>query len=481
MAISIDEALAEITRRNPILGAFLNDETTLLEHSKRLFEHTFHPLHLERQRVYKKILKDHVDTVFLGETDKPRLNLSNESGLIISTADHHGIHNYPPCVGGAAVVLLSSIFERETKGDHIFLNAAKVPLNEIGHRRGIDLREKHINLFPKQDKHKLVYSYPKTEIKIVERMREAKIMGGFSPEELQFLQTIDAKIGSINYAHCETLAEQIEKINYHLWPLQFDPALRDSIRRPITIAHDTIITEYLVRFFLRSETVENNFVHRALFDPKFRAKALVRFQDIYGCWDSTHHIGTHFFWYILDGEQYSMWLKDGGTNLVGYDENGIELVHIPFTPEALAEALAARQIVASIFLKFSLIGCWMGVKMMGGPNQIQFSTEIKKGWLDLLNEKEAEPLTTLNTTSLSFTDAIVERRLDKTLRKANFLDTCYSSTLTQDYLEQLMQVTVQEAQLPTVDINYMHSVPPEERRDFGFSEADLFKGFSWVK
>ena len=477
-SISISQALEAINQNNPILGAFLIDKTTLADHSKQLFTHIFNPVHLQRQKRYKELLHTHIERIFRPDSQKPRLLIDNP-GLMVSTADHHGILNYPPSVSGHLVTMLSTLSERETEGDLLFLDASKIPINEVGHRRGIDFQDKHINLFSKSDKHKLVYNFPKQTLSIIERIRDGKLIAQFSKEELSFLNEIDNILTSIDFSTCENFSEQIVKINFALWPLMFPENIRAQIRIPVTIAHDLILTEYLHQEFFTKQTQEDNFVLRSLFDKELRGRVLERFRGIYGCWDEEQNIGTHFFWYIQDGEQYSMWLN--GEYLVSYDENGVELIRFPFTPEALAAGLKNKLLIASIYLKFSLISCWMGVKMMGGPNQIQFSTEIKNAWLDLLEGEEKTLLQTTETKGLSFINGIFNRTSEGVLVKSYFLDVCYRSAIDASYIENLKKVTIQEAQLPTMDINYMHSIPPFERQPFDFSESDLCKGFDWVR
>jgi len=474
--VSIEQAIAEVKKRNPKFGAYFEDQTTLLEHSRRVFIHEFQPEFLSRQKVYKKYLSDYINKLFANDDDQPIVKLA-EDGIIASSTPHHNIFNYPLIVGGHVAIMLDTFQQREEKGDMIILDTSNVPFNEILHKRGVEFQGRHINLFPKKDKRKVVYAYPKYDLSFIQNLKKSKQYYQLQDKEKDFFIRVDEIVKKIDFSTCDGFADQVVKINYKLWPLMYSEDISQSARRTLNLPHDVVLSEYLVNEFLPKSNSQVNFVYRSLFDNNFRQAVLTKFNGLYGCWDRQNNKGTHFFWYLHNGEHRSMWLD--GDELVAYDRNN-EVARIPLQPEALAQAIKERKIIAGIFVKFSLVAFWLGVKLLGGPGQTSFSNDIKTTWLEILSSQDKKLVNSTSTHGLSIAECLYYRANGK-LTKAYGMDACFLQILTKEYINNLKKNTVSQVMLPGLALNYYRLVPVDLRQPMGFSDQDLIQGFDWIE
>jgi len=98
---------------------------------------------------------------------------------------------------------------------------------------------------------------------------------------------------------------------------------------------------------------------------------LQRFRGIQGCWDEKKQIGTHFFW------RKDEYLR---RERIYYN-----------TPPDLGEVLdklEKREIFPSIFTCYTVLVAWGKLKCIGGFNQIQYLSEMAKGWQEIFKFKD---------------------------------------------------------------------------------------------
>ena len=468
--ISLKEAIAQINQANPIMGSLLKCEKPLLQYCREnIAFHNFHPAHIERQKEYKKFIAKKVESLFTKKEDT-RLNLDED--MLLDTTDHHNILNFPTIVGAHLISRLDTILERKKFGDYFVLDTGNVTFSEVLNKRGIMLNGKHINLYPKKDKNKLIGRYPIYEYEL---LRSAKNSGlKFSKEELAFLEKMQKMIDDIDFSTCKNLSDQITKINYYLWQEFFDPRIAAQARRCITLEHNGILIKYLEKFISEKK---DSFVYKMLFEEKFREIILKEFDGIYGAWNyGGKNSGTHFFWAFnsKDGKRYR--LKIEKNSLIS-PENKIEPTEL--TPEEIIKNLRNEVLIPSILLKFAIVGTYLGTKMMGGPGQTEYASKLQNKWLEILknyDKKEYELAKTVDASSMNAGDLAFRKNKKGELIKEWGFDIAMHHRFSKKYLDTIKNIKFKHFVYPFMPISYYRLTPAEKRQPLGFKESDLLEG-----
>lgn len=472
--ITLKQAIEQINKANPFMGELLKCEEKLVDYAKhRLTTYNPDPVHLERQKPYAELIEQKIHKLFPNEDVK----INYAEGMILDTTDHHNIINYPTIVGAHLISRFDTILDRKNFGDYYVLDCGNVPFGDVLHKRGVQLAGKHINLYPKSLKNKLVSRYPKYIFNLVEWVRKSG--HSFSEKELAFINHVQEIIESIDFSSCERLSDQIVKINYRLWLEFFDPAIRNSVRQCIALEHDEILQKFLVNFLQQDQ---NNIVWKSLFDKAFREKVLKEFKGIYGAWDYLgEKTGTHFFW-GFDGDdckEYRMELR--GEVLVNPEG---KVRDVPLTPEGVIQGLKDGLIIPAIFTKFTTVAFYLGAKTLGGPGQTEYVGKIHQVWLKILKESDPEEYKLVNqVTSLNFNcgDLAFTKDQQGNIVKEWAWDIAMNHRFTKDYLKKVGGIKFKYLIYPFVPISYYRLTPAAERQKVDYKENDLFQGFNWVK
>ncbi|MDD5252011.1 MAG: hypothetical protein PHT12_05245 [Patescibacteria group bacterium] len=470
--ITLEQAIEQIKRANPVFGGLLDSDETLLDYAKsRLTAYQPLPEHKRRQAGYVKELRSEVERLFpKGEV---RVNFDEE--LVLDTTDHHNILNFPGCIGAHLLSRFDTVQDRAAHGDYFVLDTGNVPFSEVLHKRGVEFAGKHINLFPKKDRHRLTSHYP---IYVFDLLKSARQSGhGFSADEWSSLERLNAVINGVDLTGCQDFSDQIVKVNLAIWREFFPPEIRESVRHCVTLEHNHVLRRFLPEFLASNR---GSFVWRSMFDPGFRKLVLKEFAGIYGTWDyAGPGSGTHFFWGALpNGEQTSLVL-DGD---VLKDRAGV-MADTPFTPEAVSAGIAANVLIPSIFTKFSLVAFYLGAKVMGGPGQTEYVPKLKEAWLRVLratDEAEAELVEAVPADVMNVVDLAFHKTSDGKVFREWGLDIARRRTFSSDYLRQLGAMPIRAAMRSLVPLSYYRLTPAEERQDIQHDAAELNAGFSWV-
>lgn len=473
----IQYAINEIFKFNPSLKPFYDKDDTLIKYSKSLYDFKIPDLYLERQKIYRRLIDKYIKKIF-SSTEQKNINLDLKNPLIINTADHHGLLNHPILLGGNIVTGYYRLFNKKHADDNhdiLGLTCGNVPLNEVLNHRGFDLHNKHLNLFPKSDKHKLIQTLPKIEFNFIHSLERSKEIKNYSKSELDFLEKIENIIMKIDFSTCTKYSEQITKINYYLWPLIFAKDLRADVINLIQLEHDEILIDLLSEFFKDKES----FVYQAIFDPVFRPTILKLFNGIYGCWEEGKDKGTHFFWGLKDGEQVRLAISEN--RLISSDpEFKLEL---PLNSEAVIEALEKQKIIPSIFIKFAVLAFYCGIKAIGGMGQIGYVTQMRGIWSEALKDlspEEVKFVANTNTTGL-INLSLFFKSADNGLQEQSAFDVIYDGGINKNYFANLNRMKFKDFMLPTVPLSYHRNVPPDRRRLLEITPEELYVNFKWVK
>jgi len=377
--ITLQQAIDKINEANPFFGSFLKSNEKVYDHCQKLTTHKFDPVHVQRQQSYIRLITDKVNRLFPDE----KVKINFDEGMILDTTAHHNILNFPTIIGAHLLSRFDSILKRKEMDDYYVLDCGNVTFSEVLHKRGVEFGGKHINLYPKKDKNKLVSRYPLYQFDLIAWMKKSEHK--FTKEESEFVQHLQTMIDNIDLTTCKRFSDQITKINYYLWLEFFPEEIRDNVRRCVALEHDEILIKHLARFFLEEK---DNFIWRAIFDKDFRKIVLEKFDGIYGAWNySGENTGTYFFWGFCpeDGKEHRLELK--GNKLV--EPNGL-IREVELVPEDVVTALTEGILVPAIFTKFSMVASYMGARVMGGPGQTEYTGKLHQTWAEILEKEDPE-------------------------------------------------------------------------------------------
>ncbi|MFA5878222.1 MAG: hypothetical protein WC845_02560 [Candidatus Staskawiczbacteria bacterium] len=472
--ITLEQAIEKIKQANPFMEGLLDCDESLIDYCRtKLTTHKFNVVHLERQKPYVEAIKEKIDSLF--KTEDVRINY--DEGMLLDTTDHHNLLDYPTTLGAHLISRFDTILDRKNHGDYYVLDCGNIPFHDPLHKRGVTFAGKHLNLYPKSAKNKLVSRYPLYKFDLIDWLKKSG--NTYTEEEVAFIQKLQGIIDNVDFSTCNRLSDQIVKINYYLWQEFFDPQIRDQIRRCITLEHDEILIKYLSQFLLDDK---ENIIWKLLFDKRFRDIVLKEFDGIYGAWNYLGpNTGTHFFWGFVEDEGKEFRMELRGEKLVNPDG---KVRDINLTPEDVTAALRDGIIIPSIFTKFSFVAFYLGAKTMGGPGQTEYTGKLHDAWLRVLINEDPEEYELVKQASvLNFNCGDVAFTKDKegNIKKEFGFDIAMSHRFSKEYLEKLGQVKFKYLLYPFTPISYYRLTPAAERQELEYSENDLYQGFNWVK
>jgi len=469
-----NEIANEVVKYMPTLSEYYESTESLLEYSKRINEYKPDKVHLERQSRFRKTLREKIDRIFSKEERKNiDLRIGDNWGVVGGIVEHHGILDHPLLLSVSLVSNFYKLLGKKKYGDVLVFATGNIPLNEPFRRRGFMLNGKKFNLYPKLYKNKVVYGLGKYDFDIKQKIIEAHEWHLLSQEEQVFLAKINDIVKSIDFSTCETIGDQITKINYYLWPYLFEEKIRAQSANLISIEYDDVVIDYLINVISNEQ---NNHIYKMLFDKNFQDIILNEFEGKQGAWDKESDIGTHFFW-ALDNknERIRLVLKDD--TLVG------ENFKVQLSPEAIIEKLKERKILPGMLLKFSLIVFYMGMKPLMGFS-LEYMTRLKAKMIEVLEKhfpEEAERSKSIPYDNMNLI-SICKGKDDKgNLKDLHAFDIFYKGGFTETYLKNLNKIPFKEFMVPALLFAYNYAISkygkPEDKKTFDVSEDELQKPF----
>ncbi len=426
----LDELTKRIIDLMPNLERFFLSEDTIYENSKKLYSYSPTKIYLKRQKDFFNLIEEKLKRLF-SRKELEGMKLPNiEDGLKGGVVDHCGILNHPVLIGVSIVPNFFRMFDRTINGDILTFATGNVPLNDPFHRRGFMIGGRKVNLYPKADKNKVMYGLPKSNFSIIQSL-QATHQWKFHPPEIQkFLQKIQALIESIDFSNCRYLGDQFTRINFYLWPLLFDEKIREKVSNLISIEYDDIVIEYLLSVL---NDDKESFIYRMLFDSNFRKKLFTYFEGKTGAWDEEKNRGTHFFW-GLDNNNEHIRMKLIGDKLKSEDSE----FAIDWNLESISEALHNKKILPGMFLKFSLILFYMGIKPFAGFGSGNYLAVLQKDMIELLKDEypnETENIKTIVVNNVTSVPMLVHRNKDGKIENFFAFDIMLNGGLPETYFE----------------------------------------------
>lgn len=467
----VEEVLTQFLDKAQAMRPYLTQEKNVQFVSDSLNSYEPHAEHLRRQKRYKELIEEKLGGIF-NQEELSRIKLFTQNpGVIGNTVDHLGFVNHPTMVSGYMTMGFSKIFgDKKDHDDLLVLSTSAIPLNDYFHKRGFEFNGKHINITSKNDRNALLYLYPKQEISILDKIKQAKELKNYSKEEIEFLEKVDKIISGIDFSTCEKYADQLTKINFYLWPLMLPRQVRDSAPNLITVEVEHVELNYLKELLKNKES----FIYDFLFDSDKRKLIAEIFEGATGAWSTENGSGTEYFWHISNGYLEKMRLIDG--NLVN-EANGFS---IPLTPEAVYDALENKTIFPAMLLTYGISVFYCGIKSLAGMGSVQYVTDLKNRWIkyfEAIQSPEVELIKLIDTQA--YTNSSMNfSKINETLKEDYAFDLMFQGGKDISYYEKINELPYKYLQYPIVAEFYWYYVKEEDR--IAFDRSDFLNQFNWI-
>lgn len=458
-----------IRKHVPVVAEFFDQEENIIEFSKKILNCPTNSVYEERQKNLCDETERYVERLF-------GVKINIIPPLIINIVDHHAILNHPILLATNIIANAHRLLQLGTKQPIVVFTSSIVPVNNFFNKKGFELHRKRIPLFSNKEMHQANCFLEKQDFNFTKRLKDIDNWEMFDDSEKQFLLSIEKEILALDFFRARSYNDQISIINNFLWKKTFHEDIRSGIPELYYLTQEDI-TRDLVSNILR----EDNMVSKAIFDADFRQIILNNFKGVTVCWDEEKNKGTHFFWYKDENnESKRLFLK--GQFLVS--ENGLKKIKL--TKEDVIPLIKKNEIVPSLFVVFSYMTFWCGLKPLVGYGSCNYLTKMKETWLKTLKNtdvEEYERMLVLDTKSLIGGEIATYGRNEKhELIDLYTFDIIEKGGLTKQYLEKLFSMRFRDLLMPALLEIYKSYVPIEERQELDLKSEDLVGNlFDWVK
>lgn len=475
--------IQQIQKYVPLLRRFFEDISSLNEYSTKLYNFEVNPIHQTRQKLVKSKIKKKFEVLF-GKESKKTLQINLDDKLAFNIADHHQVLSHPFLIS-ANVISSTHKFFRERKQDAIIVvSSGDVPPNNYFSRNGLVFHEKRVPIFSASERELCSYYISKRDFNLVERVKLANRWKEFDTNEQIFIQDHEKLLKSLNFDNCLNYIDQISVIVKNTWPLMFEEKLRGSLPELLYITQEELVTDCLIELLEDGD----NFISKVLFDDKLRSKVLENFRGIVVSWNEVEGKGTHFFWRKYPGEERSIRMYLSGTELIPHDPR-FSTQKIELNRENIIELLKKREIYPSLFLIFSYLNFYAGIRPLTGFGSAIYLERFKEAWIKTLqNSSFQEEIPLIEDISVSGLVAGVVLFFERSSKKLNTLyahDILYNGGMKEDYLKKILQMPFN--QLFSVGLadmyNYFSSkyIPSDEKiiKQINFDDLASIT-FDWI-
>ncbi len=445
---NLDSLTEDVLKMLPPQRPFFESKQTIEPYSRQLFAYNALPTYQERQKPFIDLINKKVKRLFNSEELK-NINLPDQTqGLRAGIVDHHGVMNHPVLLGVNIVANFSRMFDRQSNGDIFTFATGNIPLNNYFYRRGFMINGVHVNLYPKQDRNKIVYQYPLFDFDIVESLKRTHQWKLHNKQAQEFLKKIQELIKSIDFSPCLTLGDQITKINFYLWPLLFGQDIRSNVSNLISLEYDDLISDFLIYIF---ENCHDSFITQMLFNDDLFAKTLTYFEGHTNAWNEARKMGTHFFWGLVDHEPVRLLLRNGVL------ESETKSVSIPWNKNNIIEALKSRKILPGMFLKYSTLIFYAGLKPFAGyasANSVATMQADLSKFLAPYFPEDVEYMKSLIVNNLTSVPVLLHRNQKNAIENFYAFDVMMQGGLPKEYFERINSVPIKYFMVPNLPAMY---------------------------
>jgi hypothetical protein len=414
--------------------------------------------------IFINALSELLENTYSRETAEGAVNQLKTIPLV-SSIDHHGILNHPFFVNSNLVFSL-----RKELKYLICLSTSGVSLNNSSYPSSFvytskDLKIERLSFFPEKMKMASVFSAKK--IGRQEAEKTLKKVGNLNLDQAgknKISGLINEVFLNAKVQNLENFSLQASAVSNILWK-KFFPGAPEVLYVPV----EDLASELICEIARDSK----NIFHKLLFTKSGWELLEKHFNNISGSFISDKK-GSFLFWGV-DKKGRRVHLKRGGGRLFG------ENFEVFFEPETICKVLKQRQMYPTSLVCFLLV-LYYGVTCLGGFNQVNWLTEIKNRFLELLSETGLEPESALKIANIE-TGNFAEANLAFGVKSggvfnATGLDIFLSGKkyylLIEEFSKQFTVSESVESLLPEI---YKVITPAEIRQKFlpDFSESEVLK------
>lgn len=446
--------------------------------------------------------KDLIDTVrayvgtLLGDSLGGRAARDLDNYPIVLTANHHGVEYFSQTFQARLLFSLNAITGVTSASTVPIFSFGSVALNNPMFARGLllygvqpdNLNEIPVKLpvFPGRLKRLMVSTAPPFDQNMVEKaqaevdrfVNNKKI----SRESARILHKILREdYGAKSVLKLPTYSQQAVVLNNRLWKRLFSGL--KTVPDLIFLEIEKIVSDLLKADLANS----NSLAWHVMFEPAVREKLLDNLDTARGCWDRqklaqrlslpgsveaqnkpSNNCGTVFYWGLdPTGKRIPLSLESspsGAKILCGTDDGGNPW-ELPYTPQAITDALNENRLLPSSFTCFLVIAFARGITCIGGYFQGDYLESMKRGVLAALQA----------TPGYDDVAALVERvptdrYLDSMLTVMALVGEGYlvpagpveiiaGGGITTDDIENMLSLTLREAHLADMLETVLDAVP----------------------
>lgn len=475
--------IGQIMKYVPLIRPFFELDMTLGEYSKKLYDFKVNPIHAERQTLIKNVIKTKLKKIF-GNGFEEKLNLSFDPKLAFNIADHHMVLSHPFLFSANIVSSVEKLSAHKKQPPIIVISSGDVPPNNFFSKNGFTFHKIRVPLFSTSEREYCTYYIPERELNFVDRLKQINRWAEFNAEDQKFLINEQKRIDGLDYSRCRNYADQLTITVKESWPLLFEPKMRATLPELIYITQEEVVTECLIEL-LKGD----NIISRALFDPKFRSLILDNFRGIVTTWRETEQKGTHFFWHKYPGEPRSIRMYLEGEFLVPADSR-FKDIKIHMDKDTIINLLQKREIYPGLFLIFSVLNFYLGVKPLTGYGSVVYMAFIKDAWIKTLGEAglddEAELVKGVDTNGFIAGLVLIFKRYQDKIQTLYAHDIMFEHGITEDYLQTIFNMKFKDvisvAVADMYDYYASKYVPPAEQIKQTINFDDLANiTFDWIK
>lgn len=473
----LNNLVAQIKQYSVLLKPYFDSSLSLLEYadsvSKTLAVSTGL---LTRQRSVGRIISEKINRLFPKKAFYLEVFNNDAPGLAFNIADHHQVLNHPFLYSSNILMALRSLFgEDNSNRPIIVISSGDIPPNNFFSKGGFSLGGKQVPIFSASERETCSYFLPKRNYNFLDRLRASRRLHLFTSGEINFLQSWQNEIMDYDFSQCSNYCDQITVIVNHQWKKLFRPELRKKVPELYYLTQEEVVREFLCQILN-----EDNFITATLFSEDFRNSVLKNFQGIVVAWNEKENKGTHFFWRKHPHLPRALRMYVSNNYLVPVDSRFAHL-KVKLERNVILSLLHKQEIFPSLFLIFSCLNFYAGIKPLTGFGSRIYLEYFKTAWVNTLaNSDYTNELTQIQELDLSGMVAglpLVFSEINGKYQVDFAADTMFKGGLALDYLTQVSQMPLGKLMsIGAIDIyKYIASkyIPAHKQLSFDFNLNDV--------
>jgi hypothetical protein len=411
---------------------------------------------------------------------------------IAPTSNHFGIDTLADSVQGTLLFGLRPLPGGPRRRTVVVLGFGSVSLNNLTYPMGLLLYDlcngkvselpQRLPVLPGRLKQCTVSAVGPFDAEMVDRARSQLRRSCRSGERTTFCQQAADAALAAEFLSPRTLAlpsyrRQATHLNACLWRRMFrDP--RDAPQL-VQLEIEAICARILQVDLFDDESL----AHQLFFVPPVREAVLAELDGARACWRRDQLSrrlgqkesrpgpgGTIFFWGLSEGARripLTLHAKGPTLLLAGVDETG-QVRSWEFSPHVLAAALAARELLPSLFTCFAVVAFSRGFACVGGYYQVAYLPVMQRGICRAIggvggNERAAELVSSVPSDGfLAGLQGIVSVADDGSVLPAGPLEVAAAGGLAPADLVALEFLTIREGSLAAFTELFAHVAPDVE-------------------